>query len=97
MVLRREDPELILDAMAYVEAVHMDLTVENTAPPPGVEGRVVSAILADAGLSDYVRTRASEARARAPEGSAAPPPRPPVDAAYERVRELLRRSGDKAR
>jgi len=95
MGLRREDPELILDAMAYVEAVHMDLTAENTAPPPGVEGRVVAAILADPALSDYVRSRASERRAR--EAGAAPPPPPPIDATYARVRELLRRTGDKPR
>lgn len=95
MVLRREDPELVLGAMAYVEAVHMDLTAENTAPAPGVEGRVVAAILADPALSDFVRTWASERRAL--EASVAPPPRPPVDATYERVRELLRRAGEESR
>jgi hypothetical protein len=95
MVLRREDPDLILDAIAYVEAVHMDLTAENTAPAPGVEGRVVAAILADPALSDYVRTWASERRAL--EARLAPPPRPPIDATYERVRELLRRAGDERR
>jgi hypothetical protein len=47
MVLRREDPELVLDAIAYVEAVHRDLTAENTAPSSGVEGRVIAAIRAD--------------------------------------------------
>ncbi|MGO8920568.1 MAG: hypothetical protein ACLQJR_32135 [Stellaceae bacterium] len=92
MVLRREDPELILDAMAYVEAVHMDSTAENTAPAPGVEGRVVAAILADPTLSDYVRTWASERHAM--EASAAALPRPPIDATYARVRQLLRRVGD---
>jgi hypothetical protein len=95
MVLRREDPELVLDAMAYVEAVHRDLTAENTAPPAGVEGRVVAAIRADPALSDYVRTWASERRAL--EASVAPPQRPPIDATYERVRELLRRAGDEPR
>jgi hypothetical protein len=92
MVSRREDPDLILSAMAYVEAVHMDVTAENTAPAPGVEGRVVSAILADPALSDYVQAWAHESRA--PTASVQPPPRPPFDATYERVRELLRRAGD---
>jgi hypothetical protein len=56
MVLRHEDPELVLDAIAYVEAVHRDLTAENTAPSSGVEGRVIAAIRADPALSDYMRT-----------------------------------------
>lgn len=93
MVPRREDADLILDAMAYVDTVHMDLAAENTAPAPGVAGRVVAAILADPSLSDYVRTWASERRAL--EASAAPPHRPPVDATYARVRDLLRRAGDR--
>jgi hypothetical protein len=95
MAMRREDPELVLGAMAYVEAVHMDLTAENTAPPSGVEGRVIAAIRADPGLADYVRTWASERRALV--ASVAPPQRPPIDATYERVRELLRRAGDEPR
>lgn len=93
--LRREDPDLVLDAMAYVEAVHTDLTAENSAPSPGVEGRVVSAILADPAVSDYVRSWAGERCAQ--EASAASLPRPPIDATYERVRELLRRTGDEPR
>ncbi len=81
--------------MAYVEAVHMDLTAENSAPSPGVEGRVVVAMLADPAVSDYVR---SWARTRcALEASVASLPRPPIDAVYERVRELLRRTGDEPR
>jgi len=95
MLLRREDPELVLDSMAYVDAVHMDLTTENTAPAPGVAGRVVAAILADPALSDYVQTWASERRAL--EASVASLPPPPIDATYERVRELLRRAGDEPR
>jgi hypothetical protein len=39
------------------------LTVENIAPPSGVEGRVVAAIRADPALLDYVRSRASERNA----------------------------------
>jgi hypothetical protein len=84
------DTDLVLDAMAYVEAVHVDLTAENTAPAPGVEGRVVSAILADPALSDYVR---DWARARGAGGTRRAPR---FDAVYERVRELLRRTGDEA-
>ncbi len=86
IVLRREDPEPVLDAMAYVGAVHIDSTAENTAPALGVEGRVVAAILADPAPSDYMRTWALEA-------SVASLPRSPIDATYERVCELLRRAG----
>jgi len=92
MVPRREDADLILDAMSYVDLVHMDLTAENTAPAPGVAGRVVAAILAAPSLADYVRTWASEQLAS--KASLAPPPRPPINANYERVRGLLRRAGD---
>jgi hypothetical protein len=92
---RREDIELISGAMAYVEAVHIDLTAENTAPPSGVEGRIVPAIRADPALSDYVLTWASHRRALP--ASVAPPRPPPFDATYERVRELLRRTGDEPR
>lgn len=82
-----EDAELILDAMTYVEAVHKAATAENTAPPPGVEGRVVAAILADSALADYVRRWAEERRAL--EASAAPPVLPPIDEAYRRVSGML--------
>ena len=92
MALRREDPELIIDAIAYVEAVHIDLTAENTAPAPGVLGRVVTAIIADPALSEYVRTWAEAGRTRGE--SAFRRPTPPMDASYARVRELLRRAGD---
>ncbi len=77
------DPELILDAMVYVEEVHKAETAENTAPPPGTEGRVVAAILADAALAEYVRRWARERRAL--EASTAPPVAPPIDDAYRRV------------
>ena len=95
MAIRREDPELIIDAMEYVEAVHIDLTAENTAPALGVLGRVVAAILADPALSDYVRTWAGQARMRRASASWHQPP--PMDASYERVCELLRRAGDERR
>jgi hypothetical protein len=95
MTIRRADPQLIVDAMEYVEAVHVDLTAENTAPAPGVLGRVVTAILADPALSNYVRTWAEERRTR--QARASWRPRPPMDANYRRVCELLRRAGDERR
>jgi hypothetical protein len=82
-----EDIERILDAMVYVEAVHKSLVAENTAPPPGIEGRVVSAILADADLSTYVQRWARERHAL--EASLAPPAPPPIDDAYRRVCAML--------
>ena len=95
MAIRRADPELIIDAIAYVETAHIDLTVENTAPAPGVLGRVVSAILADPALSEYVEAWAEDNRVHAINPLSIS--RPPIDAVYERVRELLRRAGDESR
>ncbi|MGO8918303.1 MAG: hypothetical protein ACLQJR_20580 [Stellaceae bacterium] len=87
MTRASDDPVLILDAMVYVEAVHMALAAENTAPPPGVEGRVVAAILADPALAAYVRQWA-QARPVL-EASLEPPALPPIDDSYRRVRDLL--------
>lgn len=91
---RREDVELLLNAIAYVDVVHKDQTAENTAPPPGVTGRVVGAIIADAALSDYVHTWA---RARGGLEVNLAETRPAIDATYERVSDLLRRTGDHER
>jgi hypothetical protein len=82
-----QDPELIVDAMRYVEAVHQAITAENTAPPPGVEGRVVASVLADPALAGYVREWASSRRAL--EADAASQALPPVDDAFRRVSRLL--------
>ncbi len=82
-----EDAELVLDAMAYVEEIHRELTAENTAPPPGVEGRVVSTIVADPALAQYVRDWAT--RNRVLEASTEPLQRPPIDDTYRRLRNLL--------
>ena len=82
-----EDPALILDAMAYAVEVHRELAAENTAPPPGVEGRVVQAILADPVLARTVRDWAT--RNRVLEASLKPLQRPAMDDAYCRVRDLL--------
>jgi hypothetical protein len=88
MVRSNQDPEIIVDAMSYVEAVHQAMTAQNTAPPPGVEGRVVSAVLADPGLAAYVREWARTRQAL--EASTNPPAMPPFDDAYRRVSDLLR-------
>ncbi len=87
MMSPTEDAELVLDAMAYVEEINRELTAENTAPPPGVEGRVVRAIIADPALAQYVRDWAT--RNRVLEASIDPPERPPIDDTYRRVRNLL--------
>lgn len=83
----RADPDLVIEAMAYVDEVHKAMTAENTAPPPGVEGRVVAAILADAALADHVR-RWAAARGVL-EARDGPPELPPIDWAYRRVSQML--------
>jgi hypothetical protein len=85
--MRLDDPELIADAMTYVEEVHKELSAENTAPPAGVEGRVVAAILADSALAQYVENWARDRCAL--EATTAPLERPPIDDAYRRVRGML--------
>lgn len=87
MTRASEDPLLIVDAISYVQAVHRALTAANTAPPPGVEGRVVAAILADAALTAYVGDWAQAGRVL--EASPGPPEVPPIDDSYRRVRDLL--------
>ncbi len=82
-----EDPRLIVDVMSYVQAVHRALAATNPAPPPGVEGRVVAAILADAALAAYVGEWAQAGRVL--EASPGPPAIPPIDDSYCRVRDLL--------
>ena len=87
-----EDAQLIADAMSYVDAIHQDLVAENTAPAPGVEGRVVEAILADPVLAQGVRDWA--ARNRVLEASVGPPEYPPFDEVYRRVKAMLISAGD---
>jgi hypothetical protein len=82
-----ENPRSILDAMAYVDAVHKALAAANTAPPPGVEGRVVAAILADPALLAQVRQWAGARRVL--EAGLEPPMPPPIDDGFRRVRDLL--------
>jgi hypothetical protein len=81
--------------MIYAGAVHIELTAENTEPASGIVGRVVAAILADPSLSDYVRNWARQWHGL--EASATSLQRLPLDATYERIRELLRRTGDRSR
>jgi hypothetical protein len=87
-----EDPELIVDAIAYVYELHTELAAENTAPPLGVQNQVVDAILADPALSAYVREWAR--RNRVLEASATPPERPRIDDTYRRVRAMLMARSD---
>jgi hypothetical protein len=82
-----EAPFLVEEAMEYVDEIHRELTTENTAPPPGVEGRVVSAILADPKLRGYIHDWAL--RERALEASVEPPRRVRIDDVYRRVRDML--------
>jgi hypothetical protein len=77
----------IIDALEYVTALHQELTEENGAPPLGTQNQVVDFILADAGLSDYVRRWATKRRDDGP--MPVPPERLPQDEAYRRIRARL--------
>lgn len=81
--------------MAYIGAVHRAVG-SNTLPAAGVGECVLAAILADPGLSDHVRNWARSTKVNATDWTPEEPPLPPIDAAYERIRELLRKCGDKA-
>jgi len=82
-----EDGDAIIDALAYVEQLHQELTTENGAPPLGAQNRVAEAILADPMLVAYVRQWA--ARNRVLEASIAPAQRLPIDDVYRRLGALL--------
>ena len=82
-----EDGAAIIDALAYVEQLHQELTTENGAPPLGAQNRVVEAILADPALVGYVRDWA--ARHPVLEASTAPAERLPLDDVYRRLGTLL--------
>jgi hypothetical protein len=90
-----DDAELLLSAMAYIGAVHR-VTALNTLPAPGVGECVLAAILGDPALSDYVRKWARSTKINAADWTPQEPPLPPIDATYQRVRDLLRTCGDKA-
>jgi len=82
-----EDSDAIVDALAYVEQLHQELTTENGAPPLGAQNRVAEAILADPALVAYVRDWAARHDVR--EASTAPAQRLPIDDVYRRLGALL--------
>jgi hypothetical protein len=83
MVAATEDAALIGQAVAYVIALHCELTQENGAPTLGTQNQVVDFILADGELREAVvewgRTTETE------EATTQPPPRLPDNAAYRRI------------
>jgi hypothetical protein len=83
-----DEPERILDAIAYVEEIHRELTTENTAPPQGALNQVVEVVLADPLLADAARAWAE--RNRVLDEVKSPPDPPPFDDAYRRVSDLIR-------
>jgi len=85
-----EDSDAIIDALAYVEQLHQELTTENGAPPLGAQNRVAEAILADPTLVAYVRDWAKHHVVL--EASTAPAQRLPIDDVYRRLSALLLRN-----
>lgn len=87
MPANTEDPELICDVLAYVDELYRELTQENGAPALGTQNQVVDFILADPELSAAAARRGRVVAAA--EDAGVPPPRLPLDAAYEQVRARL--------
>jgi hypothetical protein len=84
-----EDPDFLLDALAYVTALYREVAVENGAPTLGTQNQVVDFIRADPELRAYVRDWAARRPVR--EATLEPPARLPQDPLYWRIRnEMLR-------
>src|SRR5262249_30648915 len=85
----REDPEFLLDALAYVTQLYQEVARENGAPTLGTQNQVVDFIRAEPELRDYVR---GWARGRITgEETLDPPARLPQDPLYWRIPgEMLR-------
>jgi hypothetical protein len=82
-----EDPVLIRRAMAYVIAVHRELTGENGAPALGTQNQAVDFILADPELSRAISDWAEVTEID--EATTDPPSHLPCDSAYRRLRSYL--------
>jgi hypothetical protein len=83
-----ESPAVMVAASCYVDALHRELTSENTAPPVGVANQLVDTIRADPELCRYVLDWA--ARTRPDEATARPPQRLPGDAVRDRLAVAMR-------
>lgn len=83
-----EEPETIIDALAYVTELYRELTDENGAPTLGIQNQVVDFIRAEPDLAAHVRRWAATRHEDDP--MPAPPERLPQDAAYERIAARLR-------
>jgi hypothetical protein len=85
-----EDAALIRTALAYVNALHRELTQENGAATLGTQNQVVDFILGDpelrAAVAEWGRTAKTE------EATTAPLHRLPIDDAYRRIRAYLKRA-----
>lgn len=82
-----EDAGLREAALAYVIALHHELTEENGAPTLGTQNQVVDFILADPALRRGVSEWAANTEIR--EATTAPPRRLPQDAPYIEVRSYM--------
>ena len=82
-----EDTALISLALAYVDELYRELTQENGVPIVGIQNQAVEFILADPQLREAVRSWGETADIT--RATTTFPPRPPIDAAYRRVRAYL--------
>ena len=84
-LLPTEDPELGMQALAYVIELHRELTTENGAPTLGSQNQAVEFIRADPELRRAVVAWAVNIN----EATTAPRRRLPFDALYARTRAFL--------
>ena len=87
MALPVEDPQMRIDALAYVVRLYDELTEENGAPTLGTQNQAVDFILADPELRRAIAAWAAVETIN--EATTAPPRRLPLDPLYERVRAFM--------
>ncbi|MBV9017008.1 MAG: hypothetical protein JO213_12660 [Alphaproteobacteria bacterium] len=87
MALPVEDPQLRIDALAYVIRLYDELTEENGAPTLGTQNQAVDFILAGPELRRAVAAWAAGETIN--EATTAPPRRLPQDALYDRVSAFM--------
>jgi hypothetical protein len=82
-----DDPDLVAEAVAYVSALRDEVEAETGPVQPGAGRELLDRVLADPGLSAYVRRWARQRRSTEEKVGALE--RLPVDEVYRRLRAAL--------